>query len=287
VPTSTVPATTTVDEPPSTTATPRPSGTRDELVRVGGGQLHIYCSGSGPSTVVLIAGWNDDRTSFGTIEPALAASTRVCSYDKFGTGSSDPAPRAQRFTTQANDLHELLRLTNESGPYIVVGHSFGGDVAVAFASKFRDEVHGLLLLDATPTTWNTVLCSIADDGTAAASALVQLCAAQATAGDNAEGLDGAAAFAEIADISSLGDLPTIVDTAADRHYAEQGLSAELVARLTEAWDEGQQHWVALSSHSAFVEVPDTGHYIQRDQPDLVVDVEAEHRDVGAVFHALV
>lgn len=262
---------TSVDEPTTASPAPRPSGTTDEQVLVSGGHLHLRCTGTGPSTVVLIAGWNDDSTSFSTIVPPLAASTRVCTYDKFGTGTSDPAPDPQRFTTQAADLHELLRLTNETGPYVLVGHSFGGEVAVAFSSKFRDEVRGLLLLDATPTTWNTVLCSVTDDGTAAAHALTELCPMQATASGNAEGIEGPAAFAEVARISSLGELPLIVDTTTDRGYIEQGVTPELATRLTDAWDAGQQHWVSLSSHSEFVEVSESGHYIHRDQPGLVIE----------------
>ncbi len=268
--TATMPATA-VDEPTSTSPAPRPSGSRDELVLVSGGNLHIRCTGTGPITVVLIAGWNDDNTSFATIEPTLAASTRVCTYDKFGTGTSDPAPDPQRFTTQAADLHELLQLTNETGPYVVVGHSFGGEVAVAFSSEFHDEVRGLLLLDATPTTWNTVLCSVTDDGTDAAKALIELCAMQAAASGNAEGIEGPAAFAEVSGISSLGDLPLIVDTTVDRGYIEQGVTPELATRLTDAWNAGQQHWLSLSSQSAFVEVPNSGHYIHRDQPEIVIE----------------
>jgi pimeloyl-ACP methyl ester carboxylesterase len=265
---------TTIAEPTTTTTTatvPRPSGTRDELVDVGGGRLHIRCSGSGPTTVVLISGWNGDHTSFSAIESTLSATTRVCSYDKFGTGTSDPAPGAQRFSTQATDLHELLRMTNETGPYVVVGHSFGGAVAVTFASEFHDEVRGVLLLDATPTTWNSVLCAVHDDGTATAAALAQVCASQSAASNNPEGIEGPAAFAELAGIGPLGSLPLIVDTAADRGYAEQGASPELTTQLTDAWDAGQRHWASLSSHGELVEVPETGHHIHIDQADLVVE----------------
>ena len=180
----------------------------------------------------------------------------MCSYDKFGTGTSDPAPVAERFSTQATDLHELLRMTNEIGPYVVVGHSFGGDVAVTFASKFRDEVRGVLLLDATPTTWNSVLCAVPNDGTTAAAALAQVCAMQAAPSNNPEGLEGPAAFAELAGVATLGSLPLIVDTAAHRPYADQGASPELAAQLTEDWNAGQRHWVSLSSHGELVEVPD-------------------------------
>jgi pimeloyl-ACP methyl ester carboxylesterase len=220
--------------------------------------------------VVLIAGWNDDHTSFSAIDPALATSARVCTYDKFGTGTSDAAPGPQRFSVQASDLHDLLQLTNEIGPYVVVGHSFGGDVAVSFASKFADEVRGVLLLDATPTSWNSVLCAVPDDGTAGSAGLAQVCGMQAAARNNAEGIDGPSAFAELAGIASLGSLPLIVDTAADRGYIDQGVDPELAAQLSDAWNLGQAHWMSLSSAAQLVEVANSGHYIHLDQPDLVI-----------------
>jgi len=270
MPATTIPATP-VDKPTTTSLATRPSATTDEVVAISGGHLHIRCSGSGATTVVLIAGWNDDHTSFNTIDTTLTASTRVCSYDKFGTGTSDPALDPQRFSTQATDLHELLRLANEPGPYVVVGHSFGGDVAVTFASTFHDEVRGLLLLDATPTTWNSVLCAVPNDGTAFATGLAGVCAMQAETSNNAEGIEGPSAFAEMDGIASLGSLPLIVDTAADLGYSDQGASPELATQLTDAWNAGQQHWVSLSSQGELVEVPDTGHYIHIDQPGLVVE----------------
>ncbi|HEX3090629.1 MAG TPA: alpha/beta hydrolase [Ilumatobacteraceae bacterium] len=269
-PPSTTPVTA-VEAPTSTSAAPRPSGARDERVVVSGGRLHIRCSGTGPTTVLLIAGWNDDSTSFSTIEPILAATTRVCSYDKFGTGTSDPVPEPQHFSTQAAELHELLQVTNETGPYVVVGHSFGGDVAVTFASEFPDDVRGLLLLDATPATWNSVLCAVPDDSTAATAGLVQVCAMQAAPSNNAEGIDGPSAFAELAGITSLGSLPLIVDTLADRGYAEQGVGPALAARLADAWKTGQDHWVSLSSQGELVDVADSGHYIHISQPSLVIE----------------
>lgn len=74
----------------------------------------------------------------------------------------------------------------------------------------------------------------------------------------------------MAGIASLGSLPLIVDTAADRGYADQGIGPELATQLNDAWNAGQRHWVSLSSHGEIVEVPDSGHYIHIAQPDLVV-----------------
>ena len=76
----------------------------------------------------------------------------------------EPATRhapTQTFETQAPDLHALARQAGEPGPYVVVGHSFGGAEAVTFTSQYPDEVTGLMLVDASPTTWPTTACSVA------------------------------------------------------------------------------------------------------------------------------
>lgn len=259
--TSTMPATTAV----------RPSATVDELAVVSGARLHVRCSGAGDTTVVLIAGFGGTTEHWAAIEPSVSKATRVCAYDRFGTGTSDPPPAPQTFATQAKDLRTLLRSIREPGPYVVVGHSFGGAEAVTFASLYPDDVRGLLLLEASPVTWNAAICAVADNGSAAAGSFRDACAMQADPAKNPEHLAGPAAFAQVATITSLDALPMIVATAPDRGPGVAGLPASDVAALNAAWDTGQDHWVSLSSAARLVTVADTGHFIQVDQPGVVLD----------------
>src|SRR3982750_1329270 len=60
------------------------------LVDIGGGQrLNLYCLGSGSPTVVLDAGMGDSTVSWAMVQPAMARTTRVCSFDRAGLGFSD------------------------------------------------------------------------------------------------------------------------------------------------------------------------------------------------------
>jgi pimeloyl-ACP methyl ester carboxylesterase len=267
------PATTISAPATSTTVTApvRPTEPLDTLVPVGdaGARLHLHCTGAGPSTVVLIAGFGSGGDTWGAVAPDLSAEARVCSYDRFGTGTSDAAPADQTFTSEADDLHELLEVAGEVGPYVVVGHSFGGAEAVAFASRFADEVDGVLLLDASPVTWPAAVCAVPADGTEAAAIFVGLCAVISDPGQNPERLDAPAAFADVASIRSLGDVPMTVASRADLSYP--GLQATVNSRLAGAWTEGQAHWASLSSAATLVTVADTGHNIQIDQPGVVID----------------
>ena len=242
------------------------SGVVDELIEVGGARLHLHCSGAGDTTVVLIAGLGDGGDYWGAIEPTVAKSARVCSYAHFGAGTSDPPPGPQTFSTRANNLHELLRTAGEHSPYLLVGHSFGGAEAVMFASMFLDDVSGVLLLDASPANWITVLCSVVDDGSDGAASYGELCASLSDPANNAEHLDAPAAFAEVSEVTSLGDLPMIVDTAAEHPW---GLAPSEQGRFNEEWTAGQDHWVSLSSAAQFQSVDNTGHYIAVDRPDVV------------------
>lgn len=268
--TTTTPTTSAVPSTAIVTTVARPTAPIEELVGSEGGRVHVRCVGEGDTTALLISGFGGDTTSWDAVEPALATRTRVCSYDRPGTGTSDPATSTATFRTHATDLHSLLNTIGEPGPYVVVGHSFGGAQAVTFASLFADEVAGLVLIDASPTIWPAALCAVPNDGSEAAAVLGRICTDSFPPSGNSEQLDVIAAFAEAAQIVSLGSVPMAVITATRREVPSD-LSASEVDRLTETWDQGQRDWLAMSPEAHLVSVDDTGHHIQIDQPAVVID----------------
>jgi len=120
-----------------------------------GGYLLAYqCAGSGSPTVILEAGYTASGIStYGpVIVPALARRTRVCTYDRAGDGLSDARPASVRpltGTTQARELHALLKMIHVGPPYVLVGHSYGGMITREFAALFPGQVAGMVLLDAS------------------------------------------------------------------------------------------------------------------------------------------
>lgn len=263
---TTTPTPATVD---TTATTPRPSSAIDEGVTVAGAVVHLRCEGSGPATVVLIAGFEADGTGWNAVTEDIAATSRVCTYDRPGTGQSSPAAEVMTFGTQAEMLHAVLEAAGEPGPYIAVGHSFGGPEAVEFARRFPSDVDGLALVDASPTGWPDALCAIPADGTEAAAFIHSMCDGWADPVTNVEHLDVINAFRELDGTTALGSLPLEVLTAADRELPPDIASAER-ARITEAWDAGQQRWTQLSSAGHLTTVGHSSHHIQIDQPAVVV-----------------
>src|SRR5438067_9673580 len=121
-----------------------------QLVDVGGFRLNLYCMGSGSPTVVFDSGWGDWAPAWSKVQPEIAKWTRACSYDRAGTGFSDPGPMPRTSVRIAKELRIALHRAGIRGPYILVGSAFGGDNVRTFADLYLDEVAGLVLDDADP-----------------------------------------------------------------------------------------------------------------------------------------
>ena len=119
-----------------------------QMVDVGGYRMHIYCTGSGSPTVVIEAGWGDSSAAWGWVQPEVAKTTRICTYDRAGMGWSEASSQPRTAREFAKELHTLLEKANEPGPYVLVGHSLGGYTMLVYAQDYPDEVAGMVLVDA-------------------------------------------------------------------------------------------------------------------------------------------
>src|SRR5215210_1314230 len=119
-----------------------------QLVDVGGYRLHINCTGTGSPTVVIVSGLGDWSTSWGGyVQPEVAQTTRVCTYDRAGLGWSDASSLPSDAAQFAKELHTLLQNANIPGPYVMVGHSLGGLIVRIFVHEYASEVAGVVLID--------------------------------------------------------------------------------------------------------------------------------------------
>ena len=126
------------------------------LVDVGGHRLHLQVAGEdrGRPTVVLEGGMGSFSSNWYWVQTELAGTTRVIAYDRAGLGWSDRGPRPRDAWRIADELHTALQQADIDGPFVLVGHSFGGLPVRAFADRYRDEVSGIVLADAShPDQW--------------------------------------------------------------------------------------------------------------------------------------
>lgn len=117
------------------------------LEYAGSTELNFYCMGSGSPTVVFDAGWEDWSPTWAKIQPVIARHTRACTYDRAGSGFSLPGAMPRTSAEIARELHTALHDAHIPGPYLLVGHSFGGYNTRAFADLYMPEVYGAVFVD--------------------------------------------------------------------------------------------------------------------------------------------
>ena len=123
-----------------------------KLVDVGGYRLHLLAEGNarGGATVVWIPGAHEQGNALYHLHRAMRGETRSILFDRAGTGWSDPGPFPRRTRVEAEELEALLRRAGEPGPFVLVGHSYGGLLAANYARRYPARTAAVVLLDATP-----------------------------------------------------------------------------------------------------------------------------------------
>jgi len=128
-----------------------------QMIDVGGRQLHIYCTGAntdGSPTVILETGLGSTSAAWAFVQPEVAKSTRVCSYDRAGMGWSELSPATRDAEHIAQELHTLLKNAKVPSPFVLVGWSYGGLYVREYVGQYSEEVAGLVLLDSShPDQW--------------------------------------------------------------------------------------------------------------------------------------
>jgi pimeloyl-ACP methyl ester carboxylesterase len=119
-----------------------------ELVDLGGHKVHVHCIGKGTPTVVIENGFGDFSFDWILVQTKVAAFTRICTYDRAGYAWSDRGPQPRTLAQINLELHDTLAKLGERGPFVLVGHSFGGPVARNYVSTYPREVAGMVLVDA-------------------------------------------------------------------------------------------------------------------------------------------
>jgi pimeloyl-ACP methyl ester carboxylesterase len=122
--------------------------TPQRVVQVGKGRtINVVCLGHGSPTVILSAGLDAWSVWWWAVQPTLAKRTRVCAWDRPGSGFSSPSPDPQDIVHTTEDLERALTKAGIRGPYVMVGHSLGGYEALRFTDLHQKSVVGMVLVD--------------------------------------------------------------------------------------------------------------------------------------------
>lgn len=295
--------------------------TPQRMVQVGKDRaINLICRGQGSPTVVLTPGLGGWSQVWYRIQGPVSRKTRVCAWDPAGLGFSDPSPEPQDTFNEAADLASVLTAAGIDGPYVMVGHSAGGFVAVRFADEHPNAVAGMVLVDPSIPDQSAIRERIAPkfaalgNGPAAEAEHLRQCAAKLKSGalkKGTPGFDDCTAqpmpdeFSRVSEsVSQLnanparlmtqasaldnavsenarkminphrnyGDMPLIVLTSG-QHPIPPSMPADVAQQAAvyfQALASGHKAYAALSTRGQERSVPDSGHFIQFDDPSAVL-----------------
>ncbi|MEZ4710183.1 MAG: alpha/beta hydrolase [Caldilineaceae bacterium] len=282
----------------------------DDLIEVDGSEMYIECKGEGSPTVVFESGAGAPHLNWWEVQQTIVQDVRTCVYDRQGLGWSEYTGVIPTGEFVAQTLHTLLKNAEESGPFVLVGHSLGGAYVREYATLYPDEVVGLVLIDAVhpqqyarfPAEYSAVaisepfvlkLCRVvapsgilrildigstftayAEDTPIYHEDIAIFYQSHACAGAGLE-LASVTNLDASAALAPLGDLPLAVLTAgmpvAERpENLSAGFSVEMLQEVEQVWFGLQEELATLSTNSSWIVVEDAAHFIHHDQPQVVI-----------------
>jgi len=234
-----------------------------QKVNVGGHNLNLLIGGQGSPAVIFEGGFGTGIASWSTVQKEVAAFARTVSYDRAGLGQSDLGPKPRSAKQIATELHVALEKAGVKPPYVLVGHSFGGIYARVFADMYPKEVVGMVLIDPSQESFNDWL----KKNQAARMKEAEAELAKAPEGVRAEGAATEISYAEARVTKVPTGVPVTVLTATE--------DPTMPADARTMWIEKHKEWIATVPGGRHVVVEKTGHFIQAQQPKLVIDTIRE------------
>ncbi len=239
----------------------------------------MTCRGEGQPTVVLESGLGDDAGMWANLElqPKIAAFSKVCAYSRAGLGESDPAPGQRTVQDIVNDLEALLADSSMDGPFVLVGHSIGGLIINMYAHQHPQKVAGLVFVDGSHPNQEREFRKVLP------TALNDAFDLHNTSPENWDLLAATKqGETEYMQPGSLTNKPVVVLTA-DTSLLDQaaidwtkeniwaGYNENIDRAEKEVWKGLQEQYARLSSNTLHTQVRGSSHYIQLDNPEVVVE----------------
>lgn len=246
-----------------------------QLVDIGGYRLDVVRAGHGSPVVVLEAGLGDNLDDWAKIWPEIAKTTTVIAYSRAGLGRSDPPtnPGDRSARREVGELHTLLVRLGVRPPYVLVPRSYGSILSRLYVSLWPGEVAGLVVVDGTherqvkrwgeiDSTYPVAFRAFFD------SVLRTLPPTSAAAGETRETVR-IQAIGMVEGLAPLPDIPIAVLTSMQSDSNAQYVNG--TPRGHDVWRALHDEWFRRSRNGLHVETTRSGHAIQDDEPQLVID----------------
>jgi pimeloyl-ACP methyl ester carboxylesterase len=242
----------------------------EKMVDVGGRKLHACLYGQGGPAVILVSGFGAPQMYWNPVIPDLAEQTSVVTFDRAGIGKSEINDLPTHGIQSAKDLHVLLDKMDVSKPYILVGHSYGGDVVRLFASLFPGDMGGMILEDAQHEDILDEQKKILEGSDLE---ILERMAGNFSPPDNprTEGDYRSVTDAQLEKYDRLPDIPFVVLTAGDRsRMMPPVFSDEGTKKILQLGFDMQEKVAKLIPDGEHIIVEGAGHNIHLDKPGALI-----------------
>ena len=258
---------------------PSPGIAEPQMIDIGGRRLALTCAGTGSPSVVLETGLGAESNEWTLIQRETSAGARVIRYDRASRGASDRVAGPRTALDMVEDLRALLRACQIEGPFILVGHSFGGLLARLYAHRYSEEVAGIVLVDAMHEDQFDVFGPLFPPANRSEPPELTRTRAFWQGGwrspeATTERIDFVSSIRQAREVRSLGDIPLHVLIAGT--FLHQPLvPPEFRERLQERWEALQRQFLTLSTRATYSLALSSGHFVQRDAPQVVCNAIKE------------
>ena len=228
-------------------------------VAAGGHTLSMLVGGEGTPTVVFEAGFGAGLTSWSTVQSNITRFARTVSYDRAGIGQSEAGPKPRAAKQIAEELHLALQNAGIGPPYILVGHSFGGIYARVFADMYPKEVTGMVLIDPSQEAFEDWTRTHKEAQRAGRDEEM----AKASPGVRDESAQVSTSYEQARAARVPAGIPVILLTAMKDETMPEA--------ARKVWEEKHVEWISRVPGGKHVVAEKSGHFIQAEQPQLVID----------------
>jgi pimeloyl-ACP methyl ester carboxylesterase len=213
--------------------------------------LRMRVEGKGSPAVVLEIGLGGPLEYWDLVQPEVARFTKVFAYDRIGAVDSDPKLTGEEI---ARELRAALQSAGIEPPYVLVGQSFGGIYNRIFASRYPNEVVGIVLLDPAQEDFLHWMESHYPDYSLSKA-------------DVKNWAEGEGVWDTLDELKAAGPLPRVpIIVVTGTKCVDDGIRA----RLLPVWTAAHAKWVNKQPKGRHVLAPKSGHGVEVEAPALVV-----------------
>lgn len=247
------------------------------FVYLNGKKQYVLVEGKGEPTIVFLTGKGRSQTDFKKVYNKIKKTKQIFSYDRAGLGQSEAFKNERTVDTMSYELHELLVKEKVKPPYILVGHALGAHIMRCFVNMYPNTVSGMVFIDPSHEEefkHGLEIRSDSDKVVFREQYRSFFKVTGRTKGHNAESKQcfnfDSMGYANnqriVKDLKIPSDISITVIISKQPDVENAYIDKEVEYRI-----QFFENWKSSNPQTKVVTTTKSGHFIQMDEPNLVVD----------------